>query len=251
MVGKYIDLVDAYKSLNEALGHAGLQTLTKVEIEYIDAEEIEKQGTDLLKPLDAILVPGGFGDRGVDGKIAAVRYARENGVPFLGICLGMHMAIIEYARNLCHLTDAHSTEMELATPHPVVALITEWQTADGDIETRSETSDLGGTMRLGAQTCHLVEGSLAAQVYGASEVREHHRHRYEVNNNYVPQIEAAGMRVSGWSQDKELVEMIEIPEHPWFLACQFHPEFTSRPRGGHPLFTSYIEAALAHAQASA
>jgi len=251
MVGKYIDLVDAYKSLNEALGHAGLQTLTKVEIEYIDAEEIEKQGTDLLKPLDAILVPGGFGDRGVDGKIAAVRYARENGVPFLGICLGMHMAIIEYARNLCHLTDAHSTEMELATPHPVVALITEWQTADGDIETRSETSDLGGTMRLGAQTCHLVEGSLAAQVYGASEVRERHRHRYEVNNNYVPQIEAAGMRVSGWSQDKELVEMIEIPEHPWFLACQFHPEFTSRPRGGHPLFTSYIEAALAHAQASA
>jgi CTP synthase len=250
MVGKYIDLVDAYKSLNEALGHAGLQTLAKVEIEYIDAEEIEKQGTDLLKPLDAILVPGGFGDRGVDGKIAAVRYARENGVPFLGICLGMHMAIIEYARHQCHLSGAHSTEMDSSTEHPVVALITEWQTADGERETRSEASDLGGTMRLGAQTCHLVEGSLAARVYGASEVRERHRHRYEVNNNYVPQIEAAGMRVSGWSQDHELVEMIEIPEHPWFLACQFHPEFTSRPRGGHPLFTSYIEAALAHAQAS-
>ena len=250
MVGKYIDLVDAYKSLNEALGHAGLQTLAKVEIEYIDAEEIEKQGTDLLKPLDAILVPGGFGDRGVDGKIAAVRYARENGVPFLGICLGMHMAIIEYARHQCHLSGAHSTEMDSSTAHPVVALITEWQTADGERETRSEASDLGGTMRLGAQTCHLVEGSLAAKVYGVSEVRERHRHRYEVNNNYVPQIEAAGMRVSGWSQDHELVEMIEIPEHPWFLACQFHPEFTSRPRGGHPLFTSYIEAALTHAQAS-
>ncbi len=250
MVGKYIDLVDAYKSLNEALGHAGLQTLAKVEIEYIDAEEIEKQGTDLLKPLDAILVPGGFGDRGVDGKIAAVRYARENGVPFLGICLGMHMAIIEYARHQCHLSGAHSTEMDSSTEHPVVALITEWQTADGERETRSEASDLGGTMRLGAQTCHLVEGSLAAKVYGVSEVRERHRHRYEVNNNYVPQIEAAGMRVSGWSQDHELVEMIEIPEHPWFLACQFHPEFTSRPRGGHPLFTSYIEAALTHAQAS-
>lgn len=250
MVGKYIDLVDAYKSLNEALSHAGLQTLTKVEIEYIDAEEIEKQGTDLLKALDAILVPGGFGDRGVDGKIAAVRYARENGVPFLGICLGMHMAIIEYARHQCHLPGAHSTEMDSTTAHPVVALITEWQTADGERETRSEGSDLGGTMRLGAQTCHLVEGSLAARVYDASEVRERHRHRYEVNNNYVPQIESAGMRVSGWSQDHELVEMIEIPEHPWFLACQFHPEFTSRPRGGHPLFTSYIEAALAHAQAS-
>lgn len=250
MVGKYIDLVDAYKSLNEALGHAGLQTLTKVEIEYIDAEEIEKQGTGLLQALDAILVPGGFGDRGVDGKIAAVRYARENGVPFLGICLGMHMAIIEYARNQCHLEEAHSTEMESSTPHPVVALITEWQTSDGERETRSEASDLGGTMRLGAQTSHLVEGSLAAKVYGALDVRERHRHRYEVNNNYVPQIEAAGMRVSGWSHDNQLVEMIEIPTHPWFLACQFHPEFTSRPRGGHPLFTSYIEAALTHAQSA-
>ena len=248
MVGKYIDLVDAYKSLNEALSHAGLQTLAKVEIEYIDAEEIETQGTDLLAHLDAILVPGGFGDRGVDGKIAAVRYARENGVPFLGICLGMHMAIIEYARDMCGMAGAHSTEMEPSTPYPVVALITEWQSADGTTEQRDETSDLGGTMRLGAQTCHLVEGTLAHQVYGATDIRERHRHRYEVNNTLLPQIQAAGMTVSGWSHDNSLVEMIELPEHPWFLACQFHPEFTSRPRGGHPLFTSYIEAALKHAQ---
>lgn len=250
MVGKYIDLIDAYKSLNEALSHAGLQARAKVEIEYIDAEDIETHGTGILDSLDAILVPGGFGDRGVDGKIEAVRYARENGVPFLGICLGMHMAIIEYARNMCGLEGAHSTEMDSNTPHPVVALITEWQKTDGTVEQRTEASDLGGTMRLGAQTCHLVEGSLAAKVYGASEVRERHRHRYEVNNNYVSGIEAMGMKVSGWSHDHELVEMIELPNHPWFLACQFHPEFTSRPRGGHPLFTSYIESALAHAESN-
>ena len=251
MVGKYVDLADAYKSLNEALDHAGLQTLAKVEIEYIDSEELESQGIGLLARLDAILVPGGFGDRGIEGKIAAVRYARENGVPFLGICLGMHMAMIEYGRNVCGLEGAHSSEMVRDTPHPVVALITEWQDADGTLERRDEHSDLGGTMRLGAQTCHLVEGTLAHSVYGADEIRERHRHRYEINNNYVPQIEAAGLRVCGWSQDRELVEMVELPTHPWFLACQFHPEFTSRPRGGHPLFTSYIEAALRHAQSDA
>ena len=248
MVGKYVDLADAYKSLNEALDHAGLQTLAKVDIHYIDAEDIESEGVARLKNLDAILVPGGFGDRGINGKIEAVRYARENNIPFLGICLGMHMAMIEYARHICGLTEAHSSEMEAKTPHPVVALITEWQDAGGSLERRDEQSDLGGTMRLGAQTCHLVEGSLAHEVYGASEIRERHRHRYEINNNYVAQIEAAGLRVGGWSKDRELVEMVELPSHPWFLACQFHPEFTSRPRGGHPLFTSYIEAALQHAQ---
>jgi len=248
MVGKYTDLVDAYKSLNEALGHAGLQTLAGVEIEYIDAEDIERDGTGILETLDAILVPGGFGDRGIDGKIAAVQFAREREIPFLGICLGMHMAMIEYARHVCGLDGAHSTEMKADTPHPIVALITEWQAADGSVEQRSEQSDMGGTMRLGAQVCHLVEGSLARQVYGADEVRERHRHRYEINNNYVEQIERAGLKVSGWSQDHELVEMVELPGHPWFLACQFHPEFTSRPRGGHPLFTSYIEAALSHAE---
>lgn len=249
MVGKYVDLVDAYKSLNEALSHAGLQTLCKVEIEYIDAEDIETKGTDLLVHLDAILVPGGFGDRGVDGKIAAVRYARENKVPFLGICLGMHVALIEYARNVVGLTGAHSTEMAPATPHPIVALITEWQTAEGEVQIRDENSDKGGTMRLGAQTCYLNEGSLAREVYGAAEVSERHRHRYEVNNNYVAQLEAAGLRFTGWSAGHELVEMIELPDHPWFLACQFHPEFTSRPRGGHALFTGYINAAFEHANA--
>ena len=249
MVGKYVDLADAYKSLNEALQHAGLQTLAKVDIRYIDAEDIESDGVALLKNLDAILVPGGFGDRGINGKIEAVRYARENNIPFLGICLGMHMAMIEYGRHICGLTGAHSSEMEPTTPHPVVALITEWQDADGSLEKRDAQSDLGGTMRLGAQTRHLVEGSLAQKVYGASEIRERHRHRYEINNNYVAQIEAAGLRVGGWSQDRELVEMVELPSHPWFLACQFHPEFTSRPRGGHPLFTSYIEAALRHTEA--
>ena len=249
MVGKYVDLADAYKSLNEALQHAGLQTLAKVDIRYIDAEDIESDGVALLKNLDAILVPGGFGDRGINGKIEAVRYARENNIPFLGICLGMHMAMIEYGRHICGLTGAHSSEMEPTTPHPVVALITEWQDADGSLEKRDAQSDLGGTMRLGAQTCHLVEGSLAQKVYGASEIRERHRHRYEINNNYVAKIEAAGLRVGGWSQDRELVEMVELPSHPWFLACQFHPEFTSRPRGGHPLFTSYIEAALRHTEA--
>ncbi len=249
MVGKYMDLLDAYKSLNEALNHAGLQTLTEVVVDHIDAEDLEREGTSLLEGVDAILVPGGFGDRGVEGKISAVRYARENGIPFLGICLGMHVALIEYARNVCGLADAHSSEMEPGTPHPVVALITEWMNADGSTEQRDEASDLGGTMRLGAQCCHLEPGSQVREIYGKDEVMERHRHRYEVNNRYVDRLRDAGMRMAGWSEDRSLVEIVELPSHPWFIACQFHPEFTSRPRGGHPLFTSYIEAALAHAGA--
>ena len=249
MVGKYMDLLDAYKSLNEALKHAGLQTLTEVKIDYIDAEDIERHGTDMLNGVDAILVPGGFGDRGVEGKITAVRFARENNIPFLGICLGMHVALVEYARNVCALEGADSTEMNPNTPHPVVALITEWMNADGSSEQRDASSDLGGTMRLGAQTCHLEEGSKSRDVYGSKEVDERHRHRYEVNNNYLDQLQAAGMQIAGWSADRSLVEMVELPDHPWFVACQFHPEFTSRPRGGHPLFTSYIEAAIAHSRA--
>ena len=249
MVGKYVDLQDAYKSLNEALGHAGLQTLTDVKIEHIDAEDIEREGTAALNGVDAILVPGGFGDRGVEGKITAVRYARENNIPFLGICLGMHVALVEYARNVCGLEGANSTEMNASTPHPIVALITEWMNADGSSEQRDATSDLGGTMRLGAQTCHLEEGSKSWEAYGRDDIEERHRHRYEVNNNYLEQLQDAGMRVVGWSADRSLVEMVELPQHPWFVACQFHPEFTSRPRGGHPLFTSYIEAAIAHSRA--
>jgi|TARA_R100000005_G_scaffold42963_1_gene20325 CTP synthase len=248
MVGKYMDLLDAYKSLNEALKHAGLQTLAEVKIDYIDAEDIERDGTSVLAGADAILVPGGFGDRGVEGKITAVRYARENKVPFLGICLGMHVALIEYARNVIGLEGANSTEMQASTPHPIVALITEWQNADGSTQQRDASSDLGGTMRLGAQTCYLEPGSQVRAIYGKDTVLERHRHRYEINNNYVEQLTAAGVRIGGWSADKALVEMIELPDHPWFIACQFHPEFTSRPRGGHPLFTSYIEAALAHAR---
>ena len=244
MVGKYVDLVDAYKSLNEALDHAGLQTDTRVQISYIDAEDIEAKGVGMLNELDAILVPGGFGDRGIQGKIDAVRFAREQGIPFLGICLGMHMALIEYARHVCGLEGAHSTEMQADTPHPIIALITEWQSADGSVEQRSETSDLGGTMRLGAQPCRLVSGTRTREIYDVGEISERHRHRYEVNSNYVAMLEEAGMKMSGWSLDDELVEIIELPSHPWFVACQFHPEFKSRPRGGHPLFTSYIEAAL-------
>jgi CTP synthase len=251
MVGKYVDLQDAYKSLNEALGHAGLQTLTNVKIEYFDAEDIEREGTAALSGVDAILVPGGFGDRGVEGKITAVRYARENNIPFLGICLGMHVALIEYARNVCGLEGADSTEMNAATPHPIVALITEWKNADGSAEQRDESSDLGGTMRLGAQPCHLEKDSKVREIYGQETISERHRHRYEVNNNYIDQLQDAGMRIAGWSGDRSLVEIVELPEHPWFVACQFHPEFTSRPRGGHPLFTSYIEAAIAHSKGNA
>ena len=251
MVGKYMDLLDAYKSLNEALVHAGLQTLTNVRIDHIDAEDIERDGTGALEDVDAILVPGGFGDRGTEGKITAVRYARENNIPFLGICLGMHVALVEYARNVCGLEGAHSTEMDAATPHPIVGLITEWQNADGSKEQRDSSSDLGGTMRLGAQPCHLEPGTRVHDIYGAETINERHRHRYEVNNNYLDQLCGAGLRVAGWSADRSLVEMIELPDHPWFIACQFHPEFTSRPRGGHPLFTSYIEAAIKHAGAGA
>ena len=247
MVGKYVELQDAYKSLNEALAHAGLRTLTEVVIEHIDAEDVERTGTDVLAGVNAILVPGGFGDRGVEGKISAVRYAREHGIPFLGICLGMHLALVEYARNVCGLADAHSTEMSANTPHPIVALITEWQNADGTFQQRDENSDLGGTMRLGAQPCHLEEGSMVRDAYGQALISERHRHRWEVNNHYLPQLQEAGMRIAGWSEDRSLVEMIELPGHPWFVACQFHPEFTSDPRSGHPLFTRYIEAAVSHA----
>jgi len=243
MVGKYIDLTEAYKSLSEALLHAGLNTGTKVNIHYFDSEEIEKNGTDCLTEMSAILVPGGFGNRGVEGKIATVQYARENNVPYLGICLGMQVAVIEYARNVAGMADANSTEFNSDTTHPVVALITEWQDEDGSKQTRDMDSDLGGTMRLGGQECALAEGSLAKEVYGASVITERHRHRYEVNNTLIQQIEEAGLVISGKSIDGTLVEMVEVKNHPWFVACQFHPEFTSTPRDGHPLFESFVKAA--------
>jgi CTP synthase len=243
MVGKYIDLVDAYKSLNEALTHAGIANKAKVVIEYIDSEEIERDGPGRLSRLDAILVPGGFGDRGTEGKIAAIRYAREKKIPYLGICLGMQLAVIEYARHVAGITQAHSTELRPTTPDPLVALITEWVKEDGNVELRSENSELGGTMRLGSQECLLAEDSLAARCYGATRIMERHRHRYEVNNNYLPQLEAAGLKITGRSHD-DLVEVIEVADHPWFVACQFHPEFTSTPRDGHGLFRCYVEAAL-------
>ncbi len=249
MVGKYVDLTESYKSLTEALKHAGIHTETEVRITYIDSENIEKEGTGSLKGFDAILVPGGFGTRGVEGKIAAARYARENKVPYLGICLGMQIALIEFARHMAGMEHANSTEFDLKTPYPVVALIDEWQTADGAVEKRDETADLGGTMRLGAQEVELVPGSLAATVYGSTRIKERHRHRYEVNNHFVPALEQAGLVVSGVSSGRErLVETVELPqsEHPWFFASQFHPEFTSTPRRGHPLFTSFIKAALQH-----
>ncbi len=243
MVGKYVHLTEAYKSLSEALGHAGVHTHTRVKIAYIDSETIEREGTTALEEMDAILVPGGFGRRGVEGKIAAVRYARERGVPYLGICLGMQVAVIEYARHLAGLEGAHSTEFRPHAEHPVIALITEWLGADGRLESRTSASDLGGTMRLGAQECRLRPDSLAARLYAKEIIRERHRHRYEVNQSYVDRLEKAGLRISGRSLDGRLAEMIEIPEHPWFVACQFHPEFTSTPRDGHPLFTGFISAA--------
>jgi len=244
MVGKYVDLTEAYKSLNEALHHAGLQNRRTVNIRYIDAEDIEKDGLSVLENVDAILVPGGFGERGVEGKISAVQYARENKIPYLGICLGMQVALIEFARNVCGMADAHSTEMTMNTTHPVVALITEWLNEDGVIEVRDQDSDLGGTMRLGAQTCSLLPDTLARKLYGEEEIVERHRHRYEVNNVFLGDMTAKGLVVSGQSVDNDLVEMVEIPEHPWFLACQFHPEFTSTPRDGHPLFSGFVEAAI-------
>ena len=244
LVGKYVDLTESYKSLSEALIHAGIHTRSKISIHYIDSETIEKSGTACLEGMDAILVPGGFGKRGVEGKIEAIRYARENRVPYLGICLGMQLAVIEYARNKADMPGAHSTEFDPATPYPVVGLITEWRSREGKIEVRDERSALGGSMRLGGQECVLQPGSLANRVYGADRIVERHRHRYEVNNELLPRLVAAGLRVSGTSASEELCEMIELPDHPWFIACQFHPEFTSTPRFGHPLFKAFVEAAL-------
>ncbi|MBE2895897.1 CTP synthase [Pasteurellaceae bacterium HPA106] len=243
MVGKYTELPDAYKSVNEALKHAGLANRVNVHIKYVDSQDVETKGTEILKGLDGILIPGGFGYRGVEGKIATAQYARENNVPYLGICLGMQVALIEFARHKAGMAGANSTEFDKNTPYPVVGLITEWQDADGKVEKRSDNSDLGGTMRLGAQQCHLASGSKAREIYGADTIEERHRHRYEVNNNLLPQIEQAGLKVSGLSADKKLVEIIEIPNHPWFVAAQFHPEFTSTPRDGHPLFESFVKAA--------
>ena len=248
LVGKYVDLTESYKSLSEALIHAGIHTGARIKIHYIDSENIEKHGLDSLAAMDAILVPGGFGKRGVEGKIQAIRHARQNAVPYLGICLGMQLAIIEYARDMAGLDSAHSTEFDPETPHPVVALITEWQDRDGRVERRDVNSDLGGTMRLGGQECHLSEGSLARDIYGADAIVERHRHRYEVNDHYLPRLKDAGLRVSGVSVKESLCEMVELPAHPWFVGCQFHPEFTSTPRDGHPLFIAFIRAALAHAE---
>ena len=244
MVGKYMELLDAYKSLIEAISHAGISHRKKVKIEYIDSERVEREGVEILKDFSAILVPGGFGERGVEGKIEAVRYARENKVPYLGICLGMQVAVIEYARNVAGLVGATSSEFNTETEHPVIGLITEWTDHTGEVEQRTDDSDLGGTMRLGAQLCHLKAGTHVAEAYGSTEVVERHRHRYEVNNNYVEQLEAAGLVISGRSTDGELVEVVEAPDHPWFVACQFHPEFTSTPRDGHGLFKGFIGAAL-------
>ncbi len=251
MVGKYVGLTESYKSLSEALIHAGIHTESKVNIHYVDSETIEKEGTSMLAGMDAILVPGGFGKRGVEGKIAAIRYAREKRIPYLGICLGMQLAVIEFARHRAGLEGAHSTEFDPDTPYPVVALISEWRDASGRVEKRSGQSNLGGTMRLGAQECQLKPGSLAHKVYAADRVVERHRHRYEVNNAYLMRLEGAGLTISGRSGDGELCEMIELPDHPWFLACQFHPEFTSTPRDGHPLFRAFVEAALAQRGAQA
>ncbi len=244
-VGKYVDLTESYKSLTEALIHAGIHTRSKVKIHYMDSEEIEQNGCDALASMDAILVPGGFGKRGTEGKMAAIRYARENKVPYLGICLGMQLAVIEFARNKANLANANSTEFAPESPHPVVGLITEWKDASGNVEVRDENSDLGGTMRLGAQKCPVVAGTKAASIYGV-EVNERHRHRYEVNNHYVAQLEAAGLVVSARTPTENLCEIVELPAnmHPWFVGCQFHPEFTSNPRTGHPLFKAYVEAAI-------
>ncbi|MDR2000312.1 MAG: CTP synthase [Zoogloeaceae bacterium] len=245
-VGKYVDLTESYKSLTEALVHAGIHTRSKVRIHYLDSEEIERNGADPLKDMDAVLVPGGFGKRGTEGKVAAIRYAREHKLPYLGICLGMQLATIEFARHMASLGGANSTEFDPDTPHPVVALITEWLDREGKVEQRDANSNLGGTMRLGAQRCPIKAGTLAAQIYG-KEVNERHRHRYEVNNIYVPKLEAAGMVISARTPAENLPEMMELPQsmHPWFVGVQFHPEFTSNPRTGHPLFIAYVRAALA------
>ncbi|QGX38821.1 CTP synthase [Permianibacter aggregans] len=248
MVGKYVHLTEAYKSLTESLKHAGLQARQVVNIHYIDSEEIDRNGVELLKTADAILVPGGFGERGIEGKIKAAEYARENKVPYLGICLGMQVAVIEYARHIAGMAGAHSTEFDKETPYPVVAMITEWLDKDGSVQQRTAASDLGGSMRLGAQECLLKAGSLAREAYGKDKITERHRHRYEVNDNYIDKLAEAGLVISGRSVDQNLVEMIELPDHPWYLACQFHPEFTSTPRDGHPLFTAFVNAAVTHKQ---
>jgi len=251
MVGKYVDLTESYKSLIESLRHAGIHTSTRVNIEYLDSEVLETTGVAELKCFDAVLVPGGFGVRGTEGKIAAIRYARQNKIPYLGICLGMQLAVIEYARDVAGMADANSTEFNLETEHPVVALITEWQDRDGKVETRTVDSDLGGTMRLGAQRCPIKPGTLAARIYGA-EVNERHRHRYEVNNHYVPALEKCGLIIAARTPSEALPEIMELPQtvHPWFVGVQFHPEFTSTPRDGHPLFISFVEAAVQHRQAA-
>ena len=244
MVGKYMDLKDAYKSLNEALVHGGIQHELKINIDYVDSEIIEPNNVKkVLNGVDAILVPGGFGHRGIEGMITTAEYARENKIPYLGICLGMQVAVIEFARNVLKLKDANSSEFDNKTNHPVIGLIHEWMDSDGEIEKRDENSDLGGTMRLGSQECLLSGNSLTSSLYGQSSIHERHRHRYEVNNHYVEQIESAGLNIAGKSKDRNLVEVIEINEHPWFVGCQFHPEFTSNPRDGHPLFKGFIEAA--------
>jgi CTP synthase len=250
MVGKYMALLDAYKSLNEAIIHAGIKTHTKVEVEFIEAQDLVDDGTRSLEHADAILVPGGFGDRGFEGKVLAAKYARENKVPYLGICYGLHAAIVDIARNAAGLENANTTENNPNTPHPVIGLIMEWMNEDGDVETRDADSDLGGTMRMGEQECRLVENSATSQIYGQDSINERHRHRYEVNDHYVSALEEAGMLVAGRSMDDSLVEVIEVKDHPWFVATQFHPEFTSTPRRGHPLFSSFIEAALENQKTS-
>ncbi|MDH5256837.1 MAG: CTP synthase [Gammaproteobacteria bacterium] len=244
MVGKYMDLTEAYKSLSEALTHGGVHNEQKVNIKYIDSEDIETSGVDALKGVDAILVPGGFGERGVEGKIKTIQYARENKIPYLGICLGMQMAVVEFARNVAKLEGAHSTEFDQDSPNPVIGLIKEWVSNQGSIERRSEASDLGGSMRLGAQKCRLETDSLMFKLYKEEVIEERHRHRYEFNNQYRESLQAAGLKLSGLSVDEKLVEVVEIPDHPWFVACQFHPEFTSTPRDGHPLFTGFVKAAM-------
>ncbi|MDO6620449.1 CTP synthase [Shewanella sp. 6_MG-2023] len=251
MVGKYIELPDAYKSVNEALKHAGLKNRLTVNIQYVDSQTVEAKGAEVLEGLDGILVPGGFGERGVEGKIFAAQYARENNIPYFGICLGMQVALIEFARHVAKLEGAHSTEFKPETEHPVIGLITEWINEEGNVELRHEASDLGGTMRLGAQLCHLAEGSKAAAAYNSTTCVERHRHRFEVNNNYVDRLEKAGLVFSGLSSDRKLVEMIELPNHPWFVAGQFHPEFTSTPRDGHPLFEGFVAAAAIHQKGEA
>lgn len=248
MVGKYTELTDSYKSVNEALIHAGIHTNTRVHIEYIDSESLPRRGTVHLDTVDAILVPGGFGERGFEGKILAAQYARENGVPYLGICLGMQTAVVEFARHQANMLQANSTEFNPETPYPVVALVSEWTDGEGQVVKRTQKSDKGGTMRLGGQTCKLRAGTLARKLYGKESVVERHRHRYEVNDRWIAQLENKGLVIAGVSQDETLVEMIELPDHPWFIGCQFHPEFTSTPRDGHPLFTGFIQAALRQSQ---